>query len=142
MITVSASVSKASIARCKAYIDKQIAIRVAKAGTKIYNTIVGGKLNQDFPFWSGAYISSWNYNFGSVDTSYNESPSNTKGAPAIKYQRPRQQSITPNLSAPYTPLYISNSVPHAYKVEFEGTPKHLEPWMVATNAVNAFKYGV
>lgn len=142
MIRISTQVDKSSIARCKAYIDKQIAIRVAQAGTKIYNLIVGGKLNQDFPFWSGAYISSWNYNFGSIDSSYSQIPTNTSGTPNIRHQRPRPQAILPNLSSPYTTLYISNSIPYAGKVEFQGTPNHAEPWKVAMNAVNAFKYGV
>lgn len=142
MIQITASVSQESINRCKAAIDRKIAEHIAKAGSKVYNTIVWGNLNVDFPYWSGAYIASWRYNYGKVDHSVAQQPTNTSGRPNVRHSRPRPTSILPNYSSPYTPLYISNSADHAYQVEFLGTPKHAGGWMVATHAVNMLKYGV
>lgn len=138
MLSVSTQVSKASLARVKLFIDRRIADIVAKAGTKIYNLILTG----DMPYWSGAYAASWRYNFGSVDGSHAALPTNSSGKPSIRHAKQRIQSIIPNYSSPYMGLYISNSVPYAGKVEFEGTPTHVLPWKVATNAANAFRYGV
>ena len=38
---------------------------------------------------------------------------------------------------PYQSVFISNYAPHAYQVEFNGTPKHPDPWMIAHHAVSS-----
>jgi hypothetical protein len=140
LIKISATVSAESIAKCKAAIDRKIAQKVAETGSYLYNSIVGDRV--DTPYWSGAYIASWRYHYGSIDHSYEALPTNKSGAPNIRHTKPKARSIIPNYTNPYMPLYVSNSVPHAYQVENIGTPNHPEPWKVAVNAVNILKYGV
>ena len=80
---------------------------------------------------------SWNINFNTPDYTY-KAPAGYaatgKGA-ASHYPRPREQSVIPNTN-PYAKIYITNAVPHAYKVEYEGTPTHSGGWEVAIHARN------
>ena len=127
MVTIGFKIPAGALEACKKQIEAKLAGVVADVAVKTYNNI----LHQDFPYWSGSYISSWNISVGSPDRTYNE-PVWTRGV----YIAPREaRNIT--LPTPYQTVYISNYTPHAGLVEYQGTKTSgFQPWHIATSARN------
>ena len=119
------------------YIEDEMTKIVSDLGSKIYNQIILDESNS--PYWSGAYITSWNLNSGSPDTSYSDPDSAPRGSNS---RYPAQGHfgepaiITNFKAAPYEIVYITNYAPHAAMVEFDGTKSHPDPWMTAHHGVN------
>ena len=130
------TVPKTNTAKITARIADRVAKVQGKLGSQIYNQII---LIEDVPIWSASYVSSWNLAAGSPDTSFNPPPENIKGTPNVSYAIPSVQFLE-NVPR-YTGVYVSNYAPHAGKVEFEGTPLHPDPWMVAHHAKNSILKG-
>lgn len=128
MLKFTVTVPETSVAAIKKAVERKARESVELVALKIYNTIVTGSEGGDYPYYSGSYISSWNIQYSSPDTSYN------------KPYRNRGYYIAPSpvlgLSGEGNVIYISNYVPHAGQVELEGTPSHPSPWMQAHRAVN------
>lgn len=124
MITVTFTVS--DISSLKQALQLKLAQKVGRTAEKIYNKIVSGEIST--PYYSGSYISSWNINVGSINGSFNYEPWK-KGT----FFAPDQSQGL--FAPPNTPVYVSNLVPHASRVENDGTPKHPEPWKVAFHAI-------
>lgn len=124
--------SQFDLDKIRSLIEKKISETTERVALKIYNSI----LLNEFPFYSGSYISSWNINVGSPDTSFNP-PSDwgTKG-PNVQYAVPQIKYDLGNIN-PYQSVFISNYAPHAAIVEFDGTPRHPDPWMIAHHAANS-----
>lgn len=118
-------ISKAAFKNVEKYIKKRVTEITESVSLKIYNGIILG----EYPYWSGSFISSWRLSIGSPDTSYN-APGNIGqySVPGVKYDLKVRFGQT---------VFISNNAPHAYQVEFMGTPRHKgEGWYVAHHAVN------
>lgn len=76
-------------------------------------------------------MSSWRINEGAID-----------GSTAVKQRGTSGSRISKSddyleYRGPFTPVYISNSVDYAQKLEDVGSPMHQAPWHVAAHA-----YGV
>lgn len=129
MITIGFKVDRADIDRLTKNIEKQVAKIAENVAVKTYNAIVTNP-NQ-FPYYSGAYISSWTVQAGSPDMNYNTSD-------WVEGQYSVPQAITSIGGVSYgKPIYISNNAGHAYQVEVMGTPLHPhEGWFTAAHAVN------
>ena len=126
MVTIGFRIPQGALEACRKQIESKLSRVVADVAVKTYNSI----LHQEFPYYSGSYISSWNINIGSSDRSYNE-PVWQRGV----YIAPREaRAIT--LPSAYSKVYLTNAAPHAYQVEYEGTPKHSGGWEIATAARN------
>ena len=127
MVTIGFRIPQGALDACKKQIEAKLATIVADVATKTFNSI----LHQDFPYYSGSYISSWNISVGSRDSSYND-PVWQRGV----YMAPREVKMLSVPSA-YTKVYISNSTPHAAMVELDGTKtSNFQPWHIATSARN------
>jgi hypothetical protein len=110
----------------KAKLERAIALKTANLAEKIYNAII---VQDQFPYWSGAYVNSWVAN----QTGYGlDKPQGTPG----QYPIPDVESATPNLAQPYKSWYVSNAYSFAHEIEYEGTPRHASPWMTLHHAVN------
>jgi hypothetical protein len=127
MVTIGFRIPQGALEACRKQIESKLARVVADVAVKTYNNL----LHQDFPYWSGSYISSWNISAGSPDTNYN-TPLWTRGV----YIAPREsRGIT--VPSAYTKVYISNYTPHASLVEYSGTKtSNFQPWYIATSARN------
>lgn len=117
--------------KLKKSIEKHVAKLMARTATQIYNAI----LVNNYPYWSGAYMASWNIGIGSPDHSHVPLPKNIGGPPDVTYDVP-DLIMDVNVLSPYQPVYISNAVPYAEQIEYVGSPLHPTPWMVATHATN------
>lgn len=126
MVTIGFKISANALDTLRKQVEETLSRVVVDVAVKTYNNI----LHQEFPYYSGSYISSWNISVGSPDTSYNE-PLWQRGV----YLAPREAK-TLSIASPYQTVYISNYTPHAYQVEYDGTPKHLGGWYIATAAKN------
>lgn len=133
-------VSKSTLANLQKALELKSAEVVEKTALKLYNSI----LMNEFPFYSGSFISSWRVGIGEMDKSFN-APADwgTKG-PNVQYPVP---SVKFDIGTvlPYQEVHVSNSAPHAYKVEYEGTKtSDYRPWMIAhharTQAVMSYKF--
>lgn len=126
MLKVTVSVPEASIKAIKKAIEKKLIQVLEDVSLQTYNYI----LTNEYPYFSGSYISSWNINAGSPDTSYNAPLLNQNAypVPTVKMQL--------GISNAYQPVYISNYAPHSMDVEVLGTPRHPTPWLIAAGARN------
>lgn len=148
MLSVSATVSKESLERCKRELLEKLTRKQEEIAIKVYNFIVSGSVDYSpgpnngmpakVPQWSGAFMASWRIESGSVDNSSAVAPTGVRIARPIF---PRA-SIVANISHQSfkVPIYISNSVVndrgehYAEDIENRGTPKHMEGWKIAYNA--------
>lgn len=142
MITVKFDLSKFSEAKVRKLIGDKVAEVTERVALKTYNYLVGFA---DWPYWSGSYISSWKIGIGSPDRSFNAPATRTTNGPSVTYSVPDIEFHLPNKNQPYQKIYISNSTPHAFKVEYEGTKSNdYHPWLTATvarnNTVQTFKF--
>jgi hypothetical protein len=126
MVTIGFKIPAGALEACRRQIEEKLSRVVVDVAAKTYNNI----LHQEFPYYSGAYISSWRISVGSPDRSFNE-PLWQRGV----YLAPREVRGL-SIASAYQPVYISNYAPHAGKVEYEGTPKHSDGWYIATAAKN------
>lgn len=142
MIKVTTEIKQEDIDRIKKYINKFVAKTMEKVALWTYNSIV----HNSEPYWSGAYLSSWNISIGSPDKSYNTPPEYKKGKPPeFTYPHPSEiYYFTVKEEDIKKSIYITNAIPYASMIEYEGTPKHESPWMIATharnNVVGSFKF--
>ncbi len=128
---IELSVPDGAMAKLTKSIKRQIAKRVEDVGLKVYNTIVLGELTGvESPYFSGAYISSWEISKGIPRTKFNE-PQNIRNV----YARPGPKLDLGGVKFGQR-VFISNASPHASIVEYEGTPTHPQPWLTATHARN------
>lgn len=129
-MNVQFKVSDAAIEKLIESVKKSITKITEDVAIQTYNLIVANE--RQYPYWTGSYISSWNIQAGTPNTDYNLSNdpnTETFPIPDIKYQL---EGI--NFGEW---VYITNAVPHAYLVEYMGTPTHEhEGWFTATHAVN------
>lgn len=126
MITFKVNVPEASLKTIKAAIDRKVAEVLEFAALKTYNYI----LTHEYPYWSGAYVSSWNISVGSPDTSFNVSKLD-KGV----YLPPEIRFDLGTVGANDT-IFISNYASHSYQIEYDGTPRHDGGYYIANQAVN------
>ena len=153
MLSISATVPKASFDKCKAELLAKLAKIQEDVAIKTYNFIVSASVDYSAgpnfgtpartPQWSGAFAASWNIRSGNVDRSAEIAPS--KG----KLDRPIYSAPGTVLDIPHSnhriPIYISNSVMtdkgehYAGKIENEGTNLHLQPWKIAFNATQVIR---
>lgn len=124
--------SQFNIAGFTKAIENHVVEVTESLATKVYNHII---LN-DYPYWSGSYISSWNINIGSIDPSYNEPPSWGSSEEKVSYSVPEIVNKLHGLK-PYQAVYVSNATPHAEKIEDSGTKtSEYTPWKIAYHAFN------
>jgi len=153
MLSISATVPKASFDKCKAELLVKLTKIQEQVAIKTYNFIVSAVVDYSpgpnvgmparTPQWSGAFAASWNIRSGTVDRSAEIAPS--KG----KLERPIYSPSGKVLDIAHTsfkiPIYISNSVQtdkgehYAGKIENTGTNLHLYPWKIAYNATQVIK---
>lgn len=124
MLTATVKIPTSSMDKLKRIIERKAMQVLEDVSLKTYNYI----LTHDYPYYSGAYISSWTI---SVDTPEKVSHEAHR---AGEYTAPNVQMAL-NIQNPYQPVYISNYADHSFKVEYLGTPTHpKEGWYVASEA--------
>lgn len=135
MISISTPGIDAVIARAKARIDAKVKARTEQIANNVWIGVIGGAMGSDYPYWSGGYTVSWNFNEGPATGDYVPSERDQPGAYA-------PQGVTlQNIYRPYTLVTIYNANPVAAQVEHRGTPTHQYPWKVAYSAYSvATKY--
>ena len=126
-MSIKFEIEKGAVQKVKEYLEEQALEIFEQLSVRTYNNIME---QRNFPYYTGSYISSWNIQAGGEDTSINLS--NIKGAYAV----PSQITNIPGITLG-DKVSITNYVPYAYEIEFEGTYKSdYEPWMTANHAVN------
>ncbi len=122
-------------------IEKHVKDVTEQIAVRTYNYI----LDNEFPYFSGAYISSWRISAGSIDYSFNPAPAFQPAERDVGIRESISRGIhevPTNINSviglkPFESVYITNSVPHAYKVENEGTnTSKFLPWKIAAHSVN------
>lgn len=131
-MNVGFNTSQFDLEKIRRLIEKKSSEVVEHVALKTYNAI----LLNEFPYYSGSYISSWNINVGAPDTSFNAPSAWGTRGPNVQYAIPEVKYDIDQVN-PYQSVFISNYAPHAYQVEFNGTPKHPDPWMIAHHAVSS-----
>ena len=130
---ISFKVNPESLKGLERAISRKVAEVTARAASVAYNTAI----SYSEPRWSGTWRASWDISFGHPSDRRIEHPTNSGGKPSITHKRPYDQSVLPSYSSPFTPIYVSNTADHAYKVEYEGTPTHPnEGWHIALHSKN------
>ena len=136
-MNINFNTSQFDLEKIRKVIENKIVDVRNKTLIRVYNIIA---TMDEYPYWSGTYMASFNISVGSPDMSHVPLPTNSHGQASVHYARPRERSLgTVTDTNPYQTGYITNAVPHAYKVEFVGTPKHPDPWMIAHHAVNSVR---
>lgn len=128
MISISTPGIDAVIARTKARIDEKVKARTQQIANNVWIGVIGGDPGSDYPYWSGGYNVSWNFNEGPATSDYVPSERNEPGA-----YSPQGVSLQ-YIYRPYTLVTIYNANPIAAQVEHRGTPTHKYPWKVAFSA--------
>ena len=114
-------------------ISRKVAEVTARAASIAYNTAI----TYDGPKWSGTFLNSWQISPGHSGTHVLEHPTNMHGTPTVMYGEPTVREQQPLYSAPFTPIYVTNTAHHAYQVENIGTPTHpYEGWKIALHSKN------
>lgn len=148
MLSVSATVPKASFDKCKDELLAKLAKIQEEVAIKTYNFIVDAVVDYApgpnvgmparTPVWSGAFAASWNIRSGSIDRSAEIAPS--KGKMVKPIYAPSGKVVDLAHTNFKVPIYISNSVQtdkgehYAGQIENVGTGQHLQPWKIAYNA--------
>jgi hypothetical protein len=128
MIGIKFKVDPASVKKVEGFLQNEVAKITGQVAQRTYNSIVTN--DGQYPYWSGAYISSWTIQAGSPKFVSNEGDTNQQG----KYAAP--SPVTGFKVSFGVPIYITNAADHAYQVEYMGTPTHKhEGWFTANHAV-------
>lgn len=150
---MSTAVSKDSVDRVRATLERKIAACQERVALKVYNFIVSADVDYTpgpnlgaarTPEWSGAFRSSWRISSGSVDGSHEVSPSRRKYQGVVFKGSGTKSDL--NHADYRIPIFISNSVrdakgrSYAGQIENLGTYHHQEPWKIAANALNVIRH--
>ena len=123
-----------NLGRVRERIADKVKQLVQDTAEEVWIRIVEGQPGNEYPYWSGSYISSWQVSFGnSVPRSYNEVELSASGLSIPGIYRAPGRDI-PAVPSAYTVVNISNAAPHASEVEHDGTPSHPTGWFVAYEA--------
>jgi hypothetical protein len=127
----------------KKKLEAAIATKTAKVAGMIYNEIIESGARYGFPYYSGAYINSW-------DINQTGKGGNVQQGDKYEYSIPGKISVVPNINAPYQSWFVANSYGYwskgqstpglAHQIEYEGSPTSTEGWKTLHNAVSAIKY--
>lgn len=124
MLTATVKIPKSSMDLLKRIIEAKCVQVLEEVSLKTYNYI----LTHDYPYYSGAYISSWTINVDSPEKVSHEAHR------LNEYSEPNVQ-LALNIQNPYQTVFIANYADHAYKVEVLGTPTHpRDGWWIASEA--------
>ena len=130
---ISFKINPESLKNLEVAIGRKVAEATAITASVAYNAAI----HQDEPRWSGLYNASWDIAIGKPSDRVLAAPSVKFGKPDVTYQPPYNKFQEPYYQAPFTPIYVSNTAKHAYKVEYEGTRTHPQGgWMIAAYAKN------
>lgn len=126
-------VSKIDSAKLLKLIEKRLQQTMENVSNDLYYNIFdidhrSSNYHSRYPYLTGSYMASWRIAEGSIDGSIT---TYKIGGP-----RPHRPSNVYQYKGPYTPVYISNSIDYASKLENVGSPLHKSPWHVATHAYN------
>ena len=134
-VTINASLKKK--------MEAAVATKTAKVAGMIYNEIIESGARLGFPYYSGAYINSWEVR--QVDKG-----GNVQQGDKYEYSIPGKISVVPNVNAPYQSWFVANSYGYwskgqstpglAHQIEYNGSPTNPEGWKTLLNAVSIVKY--
>lgn len=134
---ISLKVNEDSLNAVLLAIQRKVAKTVQKTTDQIYKNIVtldhsSVTYHHNAPYWSGQYMQSWRINESFVDGSF----ASPRDPVENSYKFPNVDNNNFVYSGGWNTVHISNSAPHAAKLETQGSPKHKHPWMVAHHSVS------
>lgn len=133
-MNVGFNTSQFDLDKIRRLIEKKIVEARNKVATRAYNHIA---TMSPYPLWSGAYMSSWNISAGYPNMTFNAPPEDIASS-VNTYQKIQPVKLSDlDTSNPYANVYITNATHHAVMVEFDGTPRHSDPWMIAHHAASS-----
>lgn len=135
MITIDSS--GINLANVRALIDKFVAKEVERISLATFREVM-----KVYPYYTGTFASNWIIEVGTkYTTPSNTAPEYKGGKASVHYLAATPPSSLPSIYAnPYIPVYIINATPYAMMIEYEGTPRHASPWMIANHARNTIAF--